>query len=87
MNRYFSKVGQQACEKMFNITNYQRNVNQNFNDLTMIRMAIIADNVTFEKNYTCKKLSIALYIINKLTNDLTMGQLNNAIQRIKIQKE
>ena len=38
MNRYFSKKEQQAHEKMFDITNYLRSVNQNYNDLTMIRM-------------------------------------------------
>lgn len=39
------------------------------------------DNNAFEKNDICKKLlSNALFIINKLTNDLTVGWLNNAIQ-------
>lgn len=41
------------------------------------------DNFAFEKNDICKKLlSTALFIINRLTNDLTMGLLNNAIQRL-----
>ena len=37
---YLHTYGQQAQEKMLNITNYQRNANQNYN-LTPIRTAII----------------------------------------------
>ena len=33
LNRHFSKENQRAREKMFNITNYQRNVNQNYNEV------------------------------------------------------
>ena len=33
--------GQEAHEKMFNITNYQRNVNQNYNEISPVKMAII----------------------------------------------
>ena len=34
--------GQQACEKIFKITNYQGNANQNHNEIFMlVRMAII----------------------------------------------
>ena len=33
--------GQQAHKKMFNITNYQTNANQNYNEVPPVRMAII----------------------------------------------
>ena len=46
LNRHFSKEDihvQQAHGKMLNITNYQRNVNQNYNEnlLTLVRMSVI----------------------------------------------
>ena len=44
MNRHFSKAdGQQAHEKIFNITNHQENANQNYTKyhLTPVRTAII----------------------------------------------
>ena len=37
---YLHTYGQQAQEKMLNITNYQRNANQNHNE-SPVRMAII----------------------------------------------
>ena len=37
VSRHISKEdhadGQEACEKMFNVANYQRNANQNYNEI------------------------------------------------------
>ena len=34
LNRYFSKEEIKIAEKMLNITNYQRNANQNYNEVS-----------------------------------------------------